>query len=193
MTKYFISIIAALIVILGISVKSCRNVCADRDRLFHNQRTLMSDVRFYRTKDSLSAVSVERLVFSNREFKKYCGDLEEQVNELRLSVKRLQSVSQAAVQTTYQVNTMIRDSIVHESDTLRCIDYRDDYLTLVGCIENNNFSGIIESCDTITQIVHRVPRKFLFIKWGCKAIRQEIICKNPYSRLTYTKYIELKK
>ncbi|MFR4044610.1 MAG: DUF6549 family protein [Odoribacter splanchnicus] len=41
--------------------------------------------------------------------------------------------------------------------------------------------------------MHRVPRRLWFIRWGTKAIRQEIISRNPYSRIAYTEYIELKK
>ncbi|WP_350308236.1 DUF6549 family protein [Gabonibacter massiliensis] len=51
----------------------------------------------------------------------------------------------------------------------------------------------MESRDTLVQIVYRVPRKFLFIRWGTKAIRQEVISKNPYSKITYSRYIELRK
>ncbi|WP_353739197.1 DUF6549 family protein, partial [Muribaculum intestinale] len=51
----------------------------------------------------------------------------------------------------------------------------------------------VVSCDTIKQIIHRVPKKFWFIKWGCKAIRQEVVSTNPHTKITYTEYIELKK
>lgn len=174
----------------------CRYYKGERDRLADNQRALLADVEFYRTNDSLSAASVERLTFSNREFEKYCRELKETITTLNLKIKRLQSVSQTATETEYQVKTQFRDSIVMlpgRIDTLRCVNYRSDYLTLSGCIEGSQFSGLIESRDTIVQIVHRVPRRFWFIRFGTKAIRQEVISKNPYSKITYTEYIELKR
>lgn len=194
--KYLVLIIVLLAGALMVSVRSCQEIRKDRIRLSDNQRTLMSDIELYKTRDSLSAASVERLTLSNREFEKYCVELKETVKGLNLKIKRLQSVTQTASETKYQVKTEVRDSIVMlpgRIDTLRCIEYRNDYLTLSGCIENSQFSGLIESRDTIVQIVHRVPRKFWFIHWGTKAIRQEIISRNPYSRIAYTKYIELKK
>lgn len=196
MMKYLLFIIVVLAGALTISVKSCQEVRKDRGRLSDNQRALMSEIDFYRTNDSLSVASVERLTLSNREFTRYCCKLEETVSNLNLKIKRLQSVSQTATETEYQVKTEIRDSIVvlpGRIDTLPCIDYRNNYLTLSGCFKNKEFDGIIQTRDTIEQIVHRVPRKLWFIRWGTKAIRQEVISKNPYSRITYTEYIELKR
>ena len=183
-----------LIVSLAGSVYTCRGYREDRKRLADNQRTLMSDVQFYRTKDSLSAASVERLTLTNREFERYCLDLEEDVRNLNIKVKRLQSVSSTAVETKYEVKTVIRDSVLPgRVDTLHCIDYRNAYLTFAGCVDRDEFSGTIESRDTLIQIVHRVPRRFWFIRWGTKAIRQEVVCKNPYGRISYSEYIELRK
>lgn len=196
MKRYLLFTILILTVALVFSVKTCNSYRNDRNRLSDNQRSLLADVNYYRTRDSLSAAGVERLTLTNREFKRYCGELEETVEKLNLKVKRLQSVSQTATETEYQVKTEVRDSIVilqGRIDTLRCIDYRNDYLTLSGCIENRQFSGLIENRDTIIQVVHRVPRRFWFIRWGTKAIRQEVTTCNPYSRITYTEYIELKK
>lgn len=194
MTKSLLFIIVILAGSLALSVKSCRDIRQDRNRLSDNQRTLLTDIESYRTRDSLSAASVERLTLSNREFRRYCSDLEKQVEDLGLKVKRLKSVSQAATETKYIVQTIIRDSVLPgRVDTIKCIDFRNDYLTLAGCVEGHQFSGTIESRDTLIQVVHRVPRRFWFIRWGTKGIRQEVVCKNPYSRIVYTEYIEMKR
>lgn len=194
MKRYLIILLVALLTVMLISVRCCQSYRRERDRLADNQRTLMSRIDFYKTKDSLSAASVERLTLSNDEFREYCKDLESQVKKLGLKVKRLQSVSQTATITEYPVKTIIRDSIIPgKTDTLRCINFQNAYLTLSGCFESSHFNGLVENRDTIIQVVHRVPHRFWFIRWGTKAIRQEVISRNPYSRITYTEYIELKK
>lgn len=196
MTKYLLFTILVLAASLAVSVKSCQDIRTDRNRLSDNQRTLLADIEFYRTKDSLSVASVERLTLTNREFRKYAGELKKTVEELNLKVKHLQSASQSATETKYLVKTEIRDSIIirpGKTDTLSCINYQDPYLTFSGSITGKQFSGLIQSQDTIIQLIHRVPRRFWFIRWGTKAIRQEIISRNPYSRIAYTEYIELKK
>lgn len=191
MRKFFLYFL--LLIAFMVTIRTCSHYKTDRDRLSGNQQTLLSGIEFYRTRDSLSVASVERLTLSNREFSRYCSDLEKQVKVLNLKVKRLQSVSYTATKTEYEIKTILKDSVLlGKIDTIQCLTYHDNYVTFAGCIEEKKFSGIIESRDTLIQIVHRVPRKFWFIRWGTKAIRQEIISKNPYSRICYTQYIELK-
>lgn len=191
MRKLFLSLL--VLIAFLITIKTCNYYKVDRDRLSGNQRVLLSDIEFYRTKDSLSVASVEKLTLSNKEFSSYCKNLKEQVKALNLKVKRLQSVSQTATETKYSIKTVVKDSILPDRiDTIPCLSYHDNYLTFSGCIVDKKFSGFIESRDTLIQIVHRCPRKFWFIRWGTKAIRQEVISRNPYSRITYTEYIELK-
>lgn len=167
---------------------------AETKRLNGNQRSLFEDVMFYKTKDSLSASSVERLQLTNREFEKYCSDLKQTVDNLNIKIRRLQSVSETGTETRYEVKTMLKDSIVMRDSlvTLKCIELHTPYLDLSGCIEGDSFSGSILSRDTLVHVVHRVPYQFWFIKWGCKAVRLDVVSKNPHSRITYSQYIELR-
>lgn len=167
----------------------------ERQRLEANQHSLLTDVEYYRTRDSLSAAGVERLTLTNREFRRHAGELEQAVEDLQLKVRRLQSASRTAVQTEYPVEVRLRDTvIVHDTvaDTLSRLYYVNPWVTLDGAIAGSLFRGRIESRDTLIQVVHRVPRRFWFICWGTKAVRQEVTTRNPCSRITYTEYIELK-
>ena len=112
MTKYLLFMILVLATFLAVSVKNCQDIRTDRNRLSDNQRTLLADIEFYRTKDSLSVASVERLTLTNREFRKYAGELKKTVEELNLKVKHLQSASQSATEIKYLVKTEIRYSII---------------------------------------------------------------------------------
>ena len=170
----------------------------ERRRLEANQRSLLTDVQFYRTRDSLSAAGVERLTLSNREFREYAGELEKTVDALQLKVRRLQSASRTAVETHYPVTVRLRDTVVLRdtlavADTLRRLYYETPWLMLDGTVCGDLFHGDVLSRVTLVQVVHRVPRHFWFIRWGTKAIRQEVTTRNPYSRITYTEYVELKR
>lgn len=198
MKKYLIIALVVCIGALAISIKSCSNIKADRNRLSDNQRTQFEKAEYYRTKDSLSVASVERLTLSKKELEQYCEDLTATCKKLNIKVKRLQSASTSATDTKYDIQTVLRDSIVVRDslvvDTMKCISYEDAWLTFSACTANGvNFDTKIESRDTLITIVHRVPRKFLFFRWGTKAIRQEVVSKNPHSNITYTEYIELTK
>lgn len=190
-------LIISVIILIGAVVALSYFLSREKEetkRLSGNQRSLMEDVTLYRTKDSLSAASVERLQLTNKEFEKYCADLKEQISALGLKVKRLQSVSSTGTETNYEVNIPVKDSVAFRDSTiiLKCLELHTPYLDVSGCIDMNEFSGTILSRDTLDQAVHRVPHEFWFIKWGCKAIRQEIVCRNPNSRIIYSQYIELK-
>ena len=169
----------------------------ERQRLEANQHSLLTGVEYYRTRDSLSAAGVERLTLTNREFRRHAEELKQTVEDLQLKVRRLQSASRTAVQTEYPVEVRLRDTVmmrdtVTVADTLSRLHYVNPWVTLDGVIAGNFFRGRIESRDTLIQVVHRVPRRFWFIRWGTKAVRQEVTTRNPYSRITYTEYIELK-
>lgn len=163
-------------------------------RLRANQGVLFSETVFYRTKDSLSVADVERLTLTNREFSRYCGELKQKIRKLNLRIKDLQSVSRTATVSNHPVAVIVKDSILpQQRDTLKCIDFHDPYLTFTGCIEKQEFRGLIRTRDTLIQTVYRIPRKFLFIRWGTKAIRQKIISCNPYSQIVCDEYIEFRR
>ena len=87
------------------------------------------------------------------------------------------------------------DSIVYRDgvlDSLKMFKWSDAWVDVAGEIRGRDVSLDVVSNDTIRQIIHRVPKKFWFIKWGTKAIRQEVVSSNPHTKITYTEYIELK-
>lgn len=189
-------ILGLLLTIIMMSVR-IQALKREKIRLKANQETLLSDVRYYRTSDSLNAAGVNRLTLTCREFRKHAEELTGMVESLKLKVKRLQSISQTGSETQYDIKTVVRDSLVIRDsliiDTLKCVSYADAWLTFNGCADGKEFRAEIESRDSLTTVVHRIPRKFWFIRWGAKAIRQEVISRNPHSRFIYTKYIELKR
>ena len=74
-----IAAVAGLIVLLWVMYRS---EVRDRRRLEANQRSLLTDVEYYRTRDSLSAAGVERLTLTNREFRRHAEELERTVEAL---------------------------------------------------------------------------------------------------------------
>lgn len=192
--KRYILIIILVIIIFFLS-RSLHRQRQENDRLSSNQTALFQDISYYRTRDSLSAAGVEKLTLTKKELEQNCEALARDIKDLKIKLKRVQSVSQASIETEHIIRTVVRDSLIVRDrvDTLQCIDYHDNYLTLSGCIEHNHFSGHIMSRDTLLQVIHRVPHRWWFIKWGTKAVRQEIVSKNPHTHVVYSRYIELKR
>lgn len=182
--------------ILTVSVLSywLNNVREEKKRLADNQEALLSDVDYYKTESGKNAASVLKLELSKSELENHCQDLIKTIDDLNIKIGRIQSASTTVTKTEVEIQTVVRDSIVYRDlpVNLKVIKWRDPWVTLNGVLDGETFSAKIESVDTLSQIVHRIPKKFLFIKWGTKAIRQEVVNSNPHSKIVYTEYIELK-
>lgn len=194
-TKIFIGVILILASGLAIFYFSWKQERHERIRHEANEKSLIEGMKAYQSKDSLNAATIQALTFSNSEFKRYNQDLTKTVENLNLKVKNLQSASQTGTETNYKVKIQVKDSLIYLAgriDTLKCVDFSDNWLTVSGCVKKGQFSGIIQSRDTIETFISRVPHRFLFFRYGTKAIRQDVVSKNPHSKIVFTKYIELK-
>ena len=194
MKKILGYIVIALSIILLIIGNMLAKERKENKRLEQNQESLLSDVNHYKTEAGDWAASVMMLKLSKEEIENHCDDLNQTIKDLNLKLKRVQSAATTTTKTDVEIKVPVRDSIVYRDriDTIKCIEYIDPWIQLKGCFDKGLFSGSINSNDTITQVVHRIPKKFLFIKYGTKAIRQEVVCKNPHTKIVFTEYIELK-
>lgn len=161
------------------------------ERLDNNQRALTEQIRLYRTQLDESAASVRALELRCGEFERICADDAERIRQLGIKIRRLESAAKSVTQSEVEVVAPLLDTVILR-DTLRHFCWCDEWVTIEGVVRHDSVECRIESVDTLRQVVHRVPRRFLFIKYGTKAIRQEIISSNPHSRVVYTEYIELK-
>lgn len=170
----------------------------EKERLKSNQDALMSEVKLYETKQGESAASVLRLQLTKKELESKYQTVCQEAKDLGIKLKRLQAVSQTSTQGEIHAKADLKDSIryrpeIHLVDTLKKFNWKDPPWAFVdGVIDSGKVDLTISTNDTLIQLVHRVPKKFLFFKFGCKAIRQEIITKNPYNKIRYSEYIELK-
>lgn len=160
-----------------------------------NQVALLNDVEKYKTESGQNAASVQKLTLDYKTLQKNYEVVAQTAEDLGVQLKRAQSVSESGTKTEVQVKTVVKDSIIYRDgvlDTITAFVWRDPWIDVVGDIKGDSVSLGIESRDTIVQIVHKVPHRFWFIKWGCKAIRQEMVSRNPHTEIEYTNYIELK-
>ena len=189
--------IIVLIVALHFSEKARKRAISERDRYQNNQTALTEDLKRYKARDSLNAVSIAALTLTNKEFKEMYSEQSELIRDMGIKINRLESVSTAGTRTEYEIRTEVKDTVIYQDREvpakIQKIEYRDMWLSLSGYIEDRIFAGKIASVDTIDQVVHRVPRRLLFIKYGTKGIQQEILSRNPHTNIEYARYIEFKR
>jgi hypothetical protein len=173
----------------------------ENNRLKQNQALLLKgeQVRMERrhTKDGRNALAIEALTLRVSELSKAGDSLLNVAQVLGIRNRRLEEMMRAAYQTQTPIRTVVRDSVVMlvpgRTDTLPCLSYSDPWLSFSGCLRADSFIGQIHARDTLDIVVHRIPRRFLFFRWGCKAVKMEAVGKNPHTQLTYLKYVRFAK
>ena len=195
MKKRLLTVIGVLVLFLIASVVALRKARAEKERLEANQTALLSQVEYYTTKNGKSAADVRKLTLTVDELKQYNATLKKTADDLGIKLKRVQSASTTGVRTEVKFITQVRDSIVYRDSIItpiKVFSWRDAWTDVHGTIEKDSVDLSVQSVDTLTTIVHKVPHKFWFIKWGCKAIKQTVVSSNPHAKITYTEYIEVK-
>lgn len=194
MKKIFLTAILSLSLALFINIRYGVSQKQERGRLEANQRTLLEECRLYRVRDSLNAATVEVLTLRADEFRNHFGELNALIRDMNIKLRRVENLSQNSLESRYDISTVVRDTVVIPSQSsaqisAHIISYHDPYVNLNGMIVDSVFRGTIITYDTLTQFVHRIPRRFLFIRWGMRELRQEIVSSNPHTQITYSRSI----
>lgn len=189
--------VGLLIIALVLSMNTCKHNRAEADLANQNSTALLAKVDHYSDQIGTNSATIERLSLSVSEFKDYKSETARKLDSLGIKVNRLLvSVSNSEFKVKYYISTIVKDSIrqiAGKVDTIRCIDYSNRWLTLKGCDDGISFSGTIQDLVPVLQVIRRVPHRFLFFRWGTKAISQTIQSTNPYAKVTYDEYIEFTK
>lgn len=184
-----------------------RSYRGENRRLTQNQEALASEITRYRTRAGEEAASAQVLRLRCAEFERLRAEEAEEVRQLGIRLRRLEASARTATAAQIEVRTPIRDSIVVRRDTLgaiapsvethldtlRTFRWSDPWVRIEGIVRRDSILCRIRSVDTLRQIVHRIPRRFLFIRWGTKALRQEIVSSNPHTRIVYAEYVRIER
>ena len=182
----FIAIVLLMVccTLLAVAWEHSNDECK---RLEKNQTGLLEQIGYYKTKAGKSAASAQELTLTKQEVEAHCIELTKMVDELGIKLKRVQHASTTALDSKVVIHTIVKDSIVYvnnTTDTIKSFTWSDDWTDIAGTLNDEEAKIAIHSVDTLRQIVHRVPKRFLWFKFGTKAIRQEIVSSNPHNKIT---------
>ena len=139
----------------------------------------------------------EVLRLDRDEFRQLYHAEAEQLRKLNIRLRRVESLATSVTQSHLVADAPLRDTlrILQRDtlppllDTLRHFTWSDPWNRIEGIISRDSVRCEVHSIDTLHQIVHRIPHRFLFIRWGTKALRQEIHSSNPSTHIIYTDYL----
>lgn len=132
---------------------------------------------------------------NTKNFKKEISNIvtNKELRENNIKPKNIKQATKTTLKDSLNIITVIKDSTIQDTITIQCIDYKDTYNQLYGCIQKDtaNYTLIIQ--DTLTHIISNQPTKrFLFIKYK-KELKLTTINKNPnikYNSITVIKQKE---
>lgn len=204
----FIKVIFLVLIPLALVVafKECHDLRGEAERTKENQDILLHNgkVEIGRTQSGRPRASVQAITLKTSDLKRNPDSLLA-VNRKELKIKNSRIMAAATTSTTTQVDVKAAIQAVHHDtcsrlsgpyrppDVSQMVSWSDPWITLRGNIEGDSMQMHIESRDTLQMIVHRVPKKFLFFRYGTKGVRMEVVGQNPHSQLSYPKIIMLKK
>lgn len=188
------------VVVTALLAYGCIRHRNETRRLTQNQTALVSEISHYRTRLGEEAASALVLRLRCAEFAQLRADDAEHIRALGIRLRRLESAARSVTATAIEVRAPLRDTVVVRlrdtvilHDTVRLFRWRDAWVAVEGRIDADSVACRVESVDTLRQVVHRVPRRFWFIRWGTKALRQELVSTNPHTRIVYSDYVKIEK
>jgi hypothetical protein len=188
-TKLILTVINVASILLAVfAVRQCQRQTNIAEVERANVSTLIDSVKIYRHQLGYSVAEVGRLRISADDNNALTEALRRELNEIDLQLKRAQAVAHVGSESNYNITTTLKDSVNGKT-----FDYSDRWIDLSGNLKGDSISIFAKTRDSILMVVHRVPRKFLFFKFGTKAVKMTVVSKNPNSIIKYTNFIEFTK
>lgn len=177
--------------------KTIKRIKIERNTYQNNTHTLLSEIEVLKKDSAGKVCQIQTMKLDIEELKKYRQKDIATIKDLKIKLRHIQAVSKQNMEVSAPIKAGVKDSIFVTDTIIRyipVIKYHDPHITFEGKIINDSLTARVNIPITLTQILHKVPkRKFLWWSWGCKAVKQVIVTDNPYVNIKYAEYIELSK
>ena len=175
-------LLAAIVVItLGVISKLVDKIKEQKieiGRLDRNVSALSASEVRYKTKLGDAAVKRQALEMSQKELKKKNADLHKEISALNVRVKDALSASRTITKTVI-VETVKVDTI----NNTPTAQYSDPWNTIRSEQLGDSTKLSYMGTDSIVGVVSVKRKKFLFFRWGVKAIEYDLSNKNPKTKI----------
>lgn len=197
---FYAALVALLVAACAVLANKNKNLREDNNRLENNQTALLSDMEEFKTKSGKDAVRIRELELTVGEFKNLCEEQKTTIDDLGIKVKRLQSMHNTGTNTSTGGTAALKDTVIitkidsiYIKDTYQHFVWSDPWNKIEGTIKDKVVDCHYDGTDTVIVAVSRVPKKFLFFKYGTKYIEVNTVNCNPSTHITYSKAIKIKK
>lgn len=172
---------AVLTVLFGAIARMADTIREQRAEIGRLERNVeaMNDAQIgYKTKLGDAAVKCKALEMSHRELKKTNAGLYKEVDALNVRVKDALSATRTVTRTV--IKEVVRtDTVAGEL----IAEYRDAWNTIQARVKQDSTGLSYQGRDTVTGVITVRKKRFLFFRWGVKAIEHDIANKNPKTKM----------
>ncbi|MBE6246142.1 MAG: hypothetical protein E7110_01840 [Bacteroidales bacterium] len=147
----------------------------------------------YRNSLGQSVAHVGKLELQLKELKIYNERLLKTVSDMGIKLRRTQSLSLTSIESKFTFSVPLTTNADTPGVPVRSFIWNNPWNRVEGYIRNDSIACSVKHTDTLNQVVYRVPHKFLFLRWGTKAIRQAVSLADTSSTIVYSEYIVLKR
>lgn len=197
-------IVAAILVLAAIAVlwvdRTLHQLKAERDRYAGNTAALLSDVEYYRVRDSLSAARVESLELTVKEFERFRAEDAVLIKSLQKKNRDLTSVNKTQSETIISLQSVPKDTIIITKDSLIIpavkIHSGDAWYDFDGLLTKDEFTGTLRNRDSLVVAETVKYKRFLGFLWKTKNIKDrqvDIVSKNPHTEILGVEHITISK
>lgn len=189
-------ILLAVIVLQGVFLS---RVSGEKARYKSNAETLMSDVKIYKTKDSLSAIEADALRLTIDEFKKHREEDVATIKSLNLRIRNLSALTRTQSATIVELSTKAKDTLIQAKlDTIPALALHcgDKWYNFDGLLVGREFSGVIKMRDSLLVAETIEYKRFLGFLWRTNKVKRRsvnVVSKNPYCDIIGTDYVVIEK
>lgn len=175
MKNKIIAILAVLTLVIGylfiFSIDKIITQKSEISRLESNQSALFEEIRQYQFNDSVTAVEVQSLKVTSKEFERLNIELKNELKQAGVRIKDLTKLAQ--VETEVRIDTIVKLKEVYINDTLKkCYSYEDKYNLFICCPTdsvNAKFNASVQvPLDLWAKKNYRHKVLWGLIKWGRK-------------------------
>lgn len=213
-SRWLLLYAAAATLAAASALRRNRSLGRELRRVEANCEAFSSEVTRYRTACDREAASAQVLRLRCDEYRRLRAADAAQIEQLGIRLRRAEAAARSATRTELCVRAPLTEPLLDDTiarrlfrDTapaplpdptaggtgLRSFRWSDAWTTVEGVVAHDSVHCRIRSVDTLRQVVHRIPRRFLFIRWGTKALRQEITASNPHTQIVYTEYVKIER
>ena len=201
MKKYLIiaTIVLAFLAVLGIQQKRIERLSNERDRYKGNSEALMTDVEYFKVRDSLSAARVEALELTMKEYERFRAQDASLIESLKKRNQDLAQVNTTQSETIIKLMSVPRDTLIIRDSVYvraRVVHSGDAWYDFDGLITENDFVGELHNRDSLILAETIKYHRFLGFLWKTKRIdeRQEnVVSRNPHTQILNIEHIVLEK